>query len=70
MRYLGVNVDEPTDFDVFMMCVDAHLVQMCGLQSGDLPDYLYRDAYDDGVDSHSVAVDVLEQAVKCFGLEV
>jgi hypothetical protein len=41
-------------FEEWMAKVDAKLIGVCYLDSQDLPDYCYRDAFDDGV-SPSVA---------------
>ena len=38
-------------FKVWMQQVDAHLEKMCGMTSDDLPDYRYRDAFDQGCTS-------------------
>jgi hypothetical protein len=35
-------------FAHWMEKVDAHLGAMCGMSSGDLPDYCYHDAWEEG----------------------
>ena len=46
-------------FMLWLSDVDAELVRRSGLGVDDLPDWLYRDAYDDGAYPVDVARDVL-----------
>jgi hypothetical protein len=48
-------------FEQFMRDVDNELTNICGLSSGDLADFMYRDAHEDGCDPLDVAYEVLEQ---------
>jgi len=51
MYQFTVNDGQLTEckFDTWMKAVDKHCVALCGLESADLPDYCYADAYDDGL---------------------
>lgn len=42
--------------------VDWHLTKMCGLDQMSLPDWLARDAYDDGMTPREGALECLESA--------
>ena len=42
-------------FNIWMARVDAYIEQKFGLSSSDLPDYCYRDAFDDGASPGSAA---------------
>jgi hypothetical protein len=48
-------------FEQWMAKVDAVLVRTCGLTSGDLADWMYGDAYDDGVSPREAAQEVLAE---------
>jgi hypothetical protein len=39
-----------TDYTAWMRQVDKHMIAAFGLSSGDLPDALWRDKFDDGLD--------------------
>ena len=39
-----------TDYTAWMRQVDKHMITAFGLSSGDLPDALWRDKFDDGLD--------------------
>jgi hypothetical protein len=50
-----ISVRYPT-FEEYMRAVDAAIAsKVGGMDSNDLPDYCYRDAYDDGEGPASVA---------------
>ncbi len=49
---------KPT-FKEWMKLVDNELMSIAGLGHDDLTDFAYWDAWDDGVDPHEVAIDVL-----------
>lgn len=49
-------------FGDWMEEVDAALERLSGMSSGDLPDWPYRDAYDDGLNPISVAREVLSES--------
>jgi len=42
--------------------VDKHLINRIGLHMSDLPDWLSRDAYEDGIDPEEAAEMCLEEA--------
>jgi hypothetical protein len=48
-------------FLAWMRKVDAALEARCGLTSGDLADFAYRDAFEDECDPEEVADEVLEE---------
>lgn len=48
------------NFDTFMILVDKNLKRMVGLASGDLPDHMYWDAWNEGQTPQECAFDVLE----------
>jgi hypothetical protein len=49
-------------FDVWMSEVDAALVRKIGVSSSDLPDFCYRDAYDEGFTPEEAADEAIEAA--------
>ncbi len=49
-------------FETWMSKVDAALETACGLGSLDLPDWGYRDAFDDGMSPQTAAKKVLKAA--------
>ncbi len=51
-----------TSFEQWMMEVDAHICDMTGLVSADLPDIAYRDMYDDDCTSLEAANEALVEA--------
>jgi Family of unknown function (DUF5419) len=53
------------NYVAWMSKVDAALVKMCGLDSNDLPDWNYCDAYADGV-TPSAAAKAAMRAAKDF----
>ena len=57
-----------TEFQEWMKEVDKLLGNSVGMTSDELPDYLYRDAFDDDLEPDEVYGDVLHQAHDCFGL--
>ena len=50
------------DFETWKASVDAVLVRVAGVVQDDLPDWLARDAYDDGVPPEEAAEICLESA--------
>jgi len=52
------------DFDEWLKQVNRNLMVKCGLGVWDLPDWTYRDAFDDGVppDDEDMLFDILENA--------
>ena len=48
-------------FENFMATVDGHLIRMIGISSGDLPDFLYWDAWDEEANPLDVALDVMDE---------
>ena len=51
-----------TLFENYMVAIDLELEQRCGVVSDDLPDYHYRDNYDDGVGVRRTVREVLGAA--------
>lgn len=51
-----------TDFDIWMGQVDMAVHDTVGLSVYDLPDYPFRDAFEDGLDPEGVAEEVLFEA--------
>ena len=49
-------------YDAFMKRVDRVIEHECGLSYLDLPDYAYRDAYDDDADPRETALQALDNA--------
>ena len=49
-------------FEQWMQEVDQWLDRKCGMVSADLPDYCYRDAYDDGERPSLVAARAISAA--------
>lgn len=52
-----------------MKAVDRELRQRCGLTHLDLPDRLWRDAYDDGDSPEAAALDCLQSEAEELGLD-
>ena len=50
---------ERESFQEWMQKVDIEVQAQIGLSANDLTDYLYRDAYNDGCNPQSVALDVI-----------
>ena len=50
------------DFDTWMKQVDAEIDARCGMTSGDLPDWMYRDAFEDGTSPKSAARQAISAA--------
>lgn len=46
------------DFETWMEAVDRELENLCGFSSNDLPDFLYRDAFNDGATPKAIAEEV------------
>lgn len=64
----SMALNRKLSFDDWMKLVDFHIARMLsGLTSDDLPDYLYRDAYDDGHIPHTVARRAIRAAKNEFG---
>ena len=55
-------------FNQWKRQVDERLVQLCQMNSDDLPDYRYRDAYDYGETVNVTARKALAAAKKDMGL--
>lgn len=51
-------------FEQWLAKVDSVLISRCGLSSDDLPDWCYRDAYEDGTSPRQAA----QQAMSNSGL--
>lgn len=52
-----------TDFDLWMARVNTAVESICGLGIEDLPDWMYRDAFEGGrADFDEIAREVLEDA--------
>lgn len=49
-------------FEEFLEQVNLYLLRNFGVTSGDLPDYCYRDAYDDGIAPSECAQQVASEA--------
>jgi len=49
-------------YDRFMEHVDSLLVSMCGMDSSELPDYHYRDDYEDDVSPKNAARGAIRRA--------
>lgn len=50
------------DFLVWKKWVEFHLVRLCGMSSDMLPDYDYRQAWENGETPEWVAVDAIDYA--------
>jgi hypothetical protein len=50
-------------FDAWMSAVDDALVRKTGVSSADLPDWTYRDAYEDGLTPQEAADAAVENAM-------
>ena len=50
-------------FEEWMREIDSCLEALCGLGHMDLPDYMYRDAFDDSLDPAEVAQDVMDNCI-------
>lgn len=51
------------NFDLWKECVDRECVRLVGLGADDLDDYLYRQAFDEGLDPTTVA----KKAIRASG---
>jgi hypothetical protein len=49
-------------FDAWMRAVDEALIRKVGVSSNDLPDWTYRDAYEDGLTADEAAGAALDAA--------
>lgn len=49
-------------FEEWLRLVDSHIRNKCGLSHLDLPDWCYRDAYDDGVTPATAAARAIKAA--------
>jgi len=64
--------EQEPGFDQFrewMREVDAYLEQRLGMSSDDLPDWLYRDDYDDGLSPEEAAENAIAYACEEHGIE-
>ena len=62
---MSITENRATAFDGFtawMAKVDALMARSCGMSSMDLPDWNYRDAYDDGASPSSAARQAIRAA--------
>lgn len=50
------------EFGLWMSKVDREIARVCGFTHEDLPDYCYRDAFEDERSPKEVAWEVLEEA--------
>ncbi len=50
-------------YEDYMKKVDKYLLRKVGLTHMDLPDYHYRDSYDEGATVEEVAEDAIEYAM-------
>ena len=50
------------NFETWMAEVDRRLVLACGMGVDDLPDYNYRDAFDEGISPKEIANEALDEA--------
>lgn len=57
---MAVSNAEQLSFESWMRAVDAALLAMCGMDSGDLADCAYSDMYEDGMSAKAAA----KQAVR------
>jgi hypothetical protein len=55
-------------FEQWKVQVDRHVLEQCGLHADDLPDYRYRDAYEDNVKPATAARKAIMAAKKDMGL--
>ena len=55
-------------FETWMQHVNAHLVRLCTMTADDLPDWGYRDAYDDGIRPAQAAMRAYRAAREDMGL--
>jgi Ni,Fe-hydrogenase III component G len=55
-------------YEQWKLQVDRHVQEQVGLSADDLPDYRYRDDYDDGVKPATTARRTVAAAKKEFGL--
>lgn len=55
-------------YDQWKLQVSRHVLEQCGLHADDLPDYRYRDDYDDNVKPAITARRVVKAAKKDMGL--
>lgn len=56
-------------FEQWLKEVDRYVVALCGLGADDLPDWGYRNAYDDGVSPIAAARKAYRAARAEYGLE-
>lgn len=49
-------------FKAWMKLVDVEVVKLCGVNAADLPDFAYRDAYDDGASPVETATEAVAAA--------
>ena len=52
---MKTKTSKPTNFDEWMNQVNRVVLKKTGIFADDLPDYCYRDAYDDGESPGSTA---------------
>jgi hypothetical protein len=53
-------------WDAWMARVQAIMIARCGMGPDDLPDYCYRDAYDNKLTCEQCAKDAIRYAHTCF----
>lgn len=56
-------------FEAWMTVVNRALVDRCGLESDDIPDYCYWDCWNNGMLPHEVAAEALQEAGFGLGYE-
>jgi len=62
---MSITTNRITAFDGFtawMAKVNAHMVKYCTMGADDLPDWNYRDAYDDGMSPSQAARSAIRAA--------
>lgn len=53
-------------FQEYMAAVDVYLVRLCGIDSSMLPDWSYRDDYEDDVSPLRCAKRAIRNARECY----
>lgn len=61
-RLSKLNMNTDTKFKNWMLKVNAACEHLYGMSIHDLPDYCFRDAFDDGVSPVAVAKDAMREA--------
>ena len=65
--YVVIEEGQDKSFEAWMRDVDREIEKLSGMTSADLPDALYRDAYDKGVKAVVMAKRVYREAKKEYG---